>query len=101
LHRQQPMGGTAPVGFAFEIADLALLQGWAASHELRMVVELDHCVADREYEEIVVIYAKDNGFRRWHLWRSAGEVVVKPLIGRSSRFISVADAIEAISPTRS
>ena len=101
MHRQPPIGGTAPVGLAFEIADLSLLQGWAAAHGLRMVVELDHWVVGSEYEEIVVIYAKDNGVRRWHLWRSSDEVVVQPLIGRSSRFLSVAAAIEAISPARS
>jgi hypothetical protein len=101
LDRQQPIERTAPVGLAFEIADLSLLQAWAASHGLRMVIELDHCVVGNEYEEIVVIYAKENGFRRWHLWRSSDEVVVQPLIGRSSRFFNVADAIEAISPSRS
>ena len=68
---------------------------------MRMVVEIDHCVAGSEYEEIVVIYAKDSGFRRWHLWRSSDEVVVQPLIGRCSRFFSVADAIDAISLSRS
>lgn len=94
------IGKAAPVGLAFEVADLNLLQGWAAFHGLRLVVELDHCIAGREYEEIVVIYAKDNRLRRWHLWRSQAEFILQPLIGRSSHFFSVADAIEAMLPSR-
>jgi hypothetical protein len=62
-----------------------------------MVVELDHIGADGEYEEIVALYASDNGSRQWHLWRSPDDVVVQPIIGRCSRFRSVNAAIEAIS----
>ena len=39
-----------PIGLAFEIADLMLLQGWAKFHDIRMVVELDHWVEGEEYE---------------------------------------------------
>ena len=61
----------ALVGVAFEIADLLLL--------------------------IVAIYAKGAGVRRWNLWRSWDEVIVQPLIGRSMRFFSVAEATDALS----
>ena len=46
-----------PMGLAFEIADLMLLQGWADFHDVQMVVELDHCVEGEEYEEVVAFYA--------------------------------------------
>jgi hypothetical protein len=74
----------APTGFAFEIADLMLLQGWAEFHEVQMA-----------------FYAKDNALRRWILWRAPSEIVVQPLIGRSCRFSSVADALESLIPARS
>src|SRR5579864_1891649 len=91
----------APTGLAFEIADLMLLQGWAEFHEVQMVVELDHCVEGDEYEEVVAFYSKDSQLRRWIVWRSAGDIVVQPLIGRSTRFGRVADALETLMPARS
>ena len=69
---------------------------WAAFHELRMVIELDRCGADGEYEEMVVIYARDNRFVRWLLWR-ADEIVVQPLIGHRICCYSVAEAIRILS----
>ena len=59
-----------PIGLAFEIADLILLQGWAEFHNVRMVVELDNCVQDDVYEEVVAFYDADCSLRRWNLWRS-------------------------------
>ena len=91
----------APTGFAFEIADLMLLQGWAEFHGVQMVVELDHCVEGEEYEEVVAFYAQDSAIRRWILWRAASEIVVQPLIGRSCRFVTVADALESLIPAGS
>ena len=94
---RQPGNRATLVGIAFDTADLVLLQAWAGLHEMRMVIELDQCVDDHEYEEIVVIYVKSNRLRRWNLWRSWDGVVVQPIIGRSMRFHSVAAAIEAMS----
>jgi hypothetical protein len=90
----------APTGLAFEIGDLVLLKGWADFHGLQMVVELDHWVEGDEYEEVIAFYANKNRLRRWILWRSAEEVVVQPLIGRSLRFACVADAIESLVPEK-
>lgn len=91
----------APTGLAFEISDLMLLQGWAEFHDVQMVVELDHCVEGDEYEEVVAFYARDSQLRRWIVWRAAGAIVVQPLIGRSCRFGSVADALESLIVARS
>ena len=90
----------APMGIAFEISDLMLLQGCADFHDMQMVVELDHCVEGEEYEEVVAFYARDSQLRRWIIWRAASAIVVQPLIGRSSRYTTVADALEALLPTR-
>ena len=90
-----------PMGLAFELADLVMVQGWSEFHELRMVVELDYTAEGEEYEEVVAFYAKDNALRRWILWRAPSEIVVQPLIGRSCRFSSVADALESLIPARS
>jgi hypothetical protein len=100
MHRPQ-LSPNAPTGLAFEIADLMLLQGWADFHDVQMTVELDHCVEGDEYEEVIAFYAKDSQLRRWILWRSSGEIIVQPLIGRSCRFVSVADALESLIPARS
>jgi hypothetical protein len=84
------IASTPPIGLAFEISDLLLLQGWARFNDIRMVVELDHWVEGEEYEEVVAFYAKDSALRRGILWRSATEIVVQPLIGRTCRLGSVA-----------
>ena len=89
-----------PIGLAFEISDLLLLQCWAKFHDVRMVVELDHWVEGEEYEEVVAFYAKDSSLRRWILWRSASDIVVQLLIGRTCRFASVAEALDSLPATR-
>jgi len=89
-----------PIVFAFEIADLMLLQGWADFHDMQMVVELDHCVEGEEYEEVIAFYARDSHLRRWIIWRASSEIVVQPLIGRSCRYATVVDALESLLPTR-
>ncbi|MEJ0017115.1 MAG: hypothetical protein WDN25_11230 [Acetobacteraceae bacterium] len=91
---------STPKGLAFEISDLMLLQGWAEFHDVQMIVELDHCVEGEEYEEVIAFYASDSQLRRWILWRGAQDIVVQPLIGRSCRYRSVADALETLTPTR-
>ena len=85
-----------PIGLAFEIADLVLLQNWVELHDIRMVVELDHWVEGEEYEEVVAFYAKDSSLRHGILWRSATDIVAQPLIGRTCRFGSVADARDGL-----
>ncbi|HXA21212.1 MAG TPA: hypothetical protein VNW90_02850 [Acetobacteraceae bacterium] len=83
-----------PVGLAFEIADLILLQGWAEFHNVRMVVELDNCLQDEVYEEVVAFYDADCSLRRWNLWRSTRGIVVQPLYRRTCHFGSVSDALD-------
>jgi hypothetical protein len=89
-----------PIGLAFDIADLMFLEGWSETNNIRMVVELDHCVEDEEYEEVIAFYAKDSPLRRWILWRSASDIVVQRLIGRTCRFSSVAGALDSLPVTR-
>ena len=43
-----------PIGLAFDIADLMFLEGWSETHNIRMVVELDHCVEDEEYDPLAL-----------------------------------------------
>ena len=90
----------APIGLAFEIADLTLLRDWAVAHGMRMVVELDHSVEGEEYEEVVAFYARESQLRRWIVWRACDAIIVQPLIGRSTRFESVAHALEGLLPAR-
>jgi hypothetical protein len=90
---------TPPTGLSFDITDLIRLQDWAECHDVRMVVELDHCVDGDEYEEVVGFYTRESPLRRWILWRSPSEVVVQPLIGRGCRFGTVVDALESLNVT--
>jgi hypothetical protein len=102
--QSQPAPQNTPTGIAFEIADLLLLRGWGDYHDMQMVVELDHFVEGEEYEEVVAFYARDSRLRRWIIWRAperADTIVVQPLIGRSARFATVAEALERLIPARS
>jgi hypothetical protein len=89
-----------PIGLAFDIADLMHLQRWAKCRDVRIVVELDHWVEGEEYEEVVAFYAKDSSLRHGILWRSATDIVAQPLIGRTCRFGSVADARDSLLGVR-
>jgi hypothetical protein len=33
---------------------------------------LDNYIGGEEYEEVLVFYPSDSGFRRWTMWRSHG-----------------------------
>ena len=85
-----------PAGVAFEIADLILLESWAAAHGLRMNVSLNYCDPDGEYEEMISICARGDHAVRWLIWR-AGEIIVQPMIGRRITCSSVTKAIEILS----
>jgi hypothetical protein len=82
-------------GVSFEIAELLLIQAWAEFHGLRLTVELDHSFDDQEYEEVISLFRKDSVFRRCIIWRAPTAIVVQPIIGRSSRFASMADALDS------
>ena len=83
-------------GLSFRIADLLLVGGWSEAQSMRMAVHLDYGTETEDYEEVLAILAADTGFCRWVMWREADCVVVQPLIGRSLRFPSVIDALEAL-----
>ena len=89
-----------PTGLSFDLPDLVLIQAWADFHELRMEMELD-CSADGdEYEEMIGLFVRLTGFRRWSIWRSCDGVVVQPMVGRPMMFDSVAEALEMLIPVR-
>ncbi len=88
----------APTGFAFEIADLLMVQAWADYHDLRLRIELDAAEGDEEYEEIVSLSQRESAFRRWMMWRSCDGIVVQPMMGRPMLFDAMADALELLIP---
>ena len=95
-----PLLTALPMGLAFDLADLVLVQAWSDYHDLRMVVELDYSAEGEEYEEVVALYPRGSAFRRWMMWRGACDVVVQPMMGRTARFRSVAEALEHLIPAR-
>lgn len=87
-----------PTGLSFEVPDLVMLRGWAEFHELRLAIELDVCVEDDEYEELLGLYDGTCAFRRWMIWRSKEGIVVQPTLGRTMLFDSMPDALEFLIP---
>ncbi len=85
-------------GLSFEVSDLMLAQAWADFHDLRIEVELDFATGGDEYEEMLGLFVRRTGFRRWMIWRSSEGIVVQPILGRPRLFDSLAEALEELIP---
>jgi hypothetical protein len=83
-------------GLSFDIPDLILTHDRSAANDLRMVVRLDYGSDVEEYEEVLVLYYGTNPKWRWMMWRNANAVFVRSIDGRSRRYRSAAQAIEAL-----
>jgi hypothetical protein len=88
---------TGLVGLSFSIAELTLVAAWAEAQGLQMRVRLDHGSETEEYEEVLALDTTWGRPRRCILWRDYEAVYVQPLIGRTRRYRSVADAIDALT----
>jgi hypothetical protein len=88
---------TGLVGLSFSIAELTLVAAWAEAQGLQMRVRLDHGSETEEYEEVLALETTCGRPRRYIMWRDYEAVYVQPLIGRTRRYRSVADAIEALT----
>jgi hypothetical protein len=88
---------STPKGLSFKIAELTLIQNWSAENNLRMVVRLDHGTEAEAYEEVMAFHVGDSRLCRWIMWRDADSVFIQPLIGRIERYLSVAEAFEALA----
>lgn len=89
-----------PKGLSFEIADLLMLQGWAESHDMRLVVELDHQIEGDEYEEVLAFYPTDSSLRCWFIWRSIDHFVLVPMNGPAWRCVRLPDLMTELEPLR-
>ena len=101
MHDLTPPGLTiaprsVPKGLAFEIADLVLVSGWAAFHDFPMSVCLDHGAEDEEYEEVIAFRTEIRPLCRLIMWRNAEAVFIQPLLGKTQRHRSVAEALESL-----
>jgi hypothetical protein len=83
-------------GLSFDISDLILIQDRAEANDLRMVVRLDHSSDIEEYEEVLVFYVGTSPRPQWMMWRNASTVLLRSSCGRSRRYRSAAQAIEAL-----
>lgn len=83
-------------GLSFNLDELTLVKNWSRSSSLRMVVRLDHGSDAEEFEEVLAIHIGDSALCRSIMWRDANAVYVQPLIGRTQRYGSVAEAFEAL-----
>lgn len=87
-----------PIGVAFEIADLLMVQAWADYHDLRMSIDLDAFEGEEEYEEIISLYHRQSTFRRWMMWRTGDGIVVQPMMGRPILCDAMVEALELLIP---
>jgi hypothetical protein len=85
-------------GLSFSIADLTLVAAWSEAYGLRMTVQLDHGSESDEYEEVLILRGETGTANRHFIWRNANAVFVQPLIGRTRRYASAAEAIAALTP---
>jgi hypothetical protein len=89
-----------PTGLSFDIPDLLMLQGWASFHDLRLAIDLDLCVDDDEFEELIGLYDANRAFRRWMIWRSADGIVVQPAMKRTMLFDTMTGVLESLIPAQ-
>jgi hypothetical protein len=64
-----------------------------------MVVRLDHGSDVDQYEEVLAFYSGTSPPCRWLMWRNASAVFVRSTDGRSGRYRSAVQAIEALLRT--
>jgi len=91
-------GAVAPVGVAFSVPELLILRAWADYHDIRVVVELDHCVDGAEYEEVIALYPPGLSLRQWTVWRSRDAVIVEPRHGRAFRTGCISEVVQILMP---
>jgi hypothetical protein len=84
-----------PKGLSFDIADLVLVRSWGERHNCRTLVQLDHGADGEEYEEVIALHTGTSCLCQSIMWRNAEAVFIQPLIGRSRRYASVAEALES------
>jgi hypothetical protein len=94
----EQMYSTGLRGLSFSIADLLLIGAWSAARGQAMVVRLDHGSETEEYEEVIAFRTTWGRPRRTIMWRDYEAVYVQPLIGRTRRYRTVAEAIAALTP---
>jgi hypothetical protein len=71
---------------------------WSEALGLCMTVQLDHGSESEEYEEVLILRDETGTANRHFMWRDANSVFVQPLIGRTRRYASAAEAIAALTP---
>ncbi|MEA2740140.1 MAG: hypothetical protein QOH05_3447 [Acetobacteraceae bacterium] len=85
-------------GVSFSVPELILIRSWSEANSLRMVVRLDHGSETEDYEEVLAFHLGSSPLCRWIMWRGTRSVFVQPLIGRTRRYGSVAEAFEGLAP---
>jgi hypothetical protein len=87
-------------GLSFSVAELILIESWSEANGLRMVVRLDHGSDVEDYEEVLAFHIGDSPLCHCIIWRNSRTVFVQPLIGRTQRYGSAAEAFEAMASKR-
>jgi hypothetical protein len=83
---------------AFKIPDLMLLGAWSEFHDMRMAIDLAHCMDGAERDEVIVL-SEQRSSLHWMLWRSADGIVVQPMLGMECQFDTISDALESVRST--
>jgi hypothetical protein len=85
-------------GLAFAIEDLRHIRRWAQTHQLTMLVVLDHFLNGVAYEEMVVLSSAEQRNGRIMLWRSFGTVFVQTAKTSPRGFTTVPRALNFLLP---
>jgi len=96
ITRQYAGSKQSPTGLAFDISDLILIGCWAAIYDFEAQVLLDHGFEDEEYEEIVEFRTGPGSACQSIMWRDAMAVYLQPIMGRKTKYLSVAAALEGV-----
>jgi hypothetical protein len=95
-HRFAAGSAHQPKGLAFAVDDLLRMKAWADRQGIRMVIRLDHCADDEEYEEVVAFHTDARSACFLLIWRNAEAVVVQPSAGRPLAYRSVSHVLESL-----
>jgi len=95
-HRFAAGSALQPKGLAFAVDDLLRMNAWADDQGIRMVIRLDHCAGDEEYEEVIAFHTDAQSASFLLIWRSAEAVMVQPSAGRPLAYRSVSHVLKSL-----
>jgi hypothetical protein len=90
-----------PKGLSFDIPDHVKASRWATLHGYSLSIDLAYGLGSEEYEEVLTFSTEKPSRQLWCvMWRQVDCIIVQPVVGRASRFLSVSHALDALAQRR-